>query len=369
MSEQLDLDALLALSPLPPSSPLTELPIRSSSYEPPEQEDQEIHDCSRPWPLIGEIRDPCTPRTQQSNNPNLPDDDEHAPPNPNLNVEGRSRSGEHHETTPPLPRTPRSLQIVDMGSEGIFIGADSNDPGVKYSSPVLTTKARRKREAKRQATITKQKAQRAQAHEERLLEEVRVEVEAQRLHDAAANHAQTQCFRDVLELLERSKTTWGDFVEWISMPTSGFAQQRYDGLFRNRDHRTGESQVQRILNLWSTRNSPTGRTDVHAWAIQYTSRVVSQEAHTVTKDGVLLTRRQPFTGEFLLSFSFTSIHDRLRVLCPSMNTMLHAFTTTARQRKLNKQNTQTPEDEARTGKREARKERVSQNMPIFSAPE
>ena len=47
----------------------------------------------------------------------------------------------------PSPHIPHSLCIVNMGSEGLFIGTNSNDPGVKVSSP--TSKASwHKQEAK-----------------------------------------------------------------------------------------------------------------------------------------------------------------------------------------------------------------------------
>ena len=268
------------------------------------------------------------------------------------------------QNDPPSPRTPRSLRIVDMGSEGLFIGADSNDPGVKVSSPASKA-SRRKREAKRKVTIAAQNAQRAQAHEERLLGDVQAQIEAHLLDEVASTEAKTQCFHEVLEHLGKNKVTWGDFVEWISRPTSGMAQERFDGLFKNRDRASGssDSQVRRILDLWSTRNSRTGRADVNAWAVQYVGRIVSQEANAVARDGVLLTRRKSFTGEFLLSFSFSSIHQRIRKLCPSMSIILYSFSTTTRQRKANNLPNQSAREEARTAKRQARKDRVWKYLP------
>ncbi|EJF61026.1 hypothetical protein DICSQDRAFT_41746, partial [Dichomitus squalens LYAD-421 SS1] len=142
-------------------------------------------------------------------------------------------------------------------------------------------------------------------------------------------------FRDVLQNLELHGQTWGDFVEWISMPTSGVAKERYDGLFKNRDRQTGESQVARILDLWTTKNSQTGRRDVHGWATKYLGKVVSEEANAVTRDGVLMTRRQPITGQFFLALTLSSIHQKIRELCPTMTIILHAFSTTQRQQKAN----------------------------------
>ncbi|EJF56897.1 hypothetical protein DICSQDRAFT_150154 [Dichomitus squalens LYAD-421 SS1] len=166
----------------------------------------------------------------------------------------------------------------------------------------------------------------------------RRDVEPEHVHD---NNAKA-----VLEKLKLHGQTWGDFVEWISTPTSGAAQQRYDGLFRPRERQTGRSQVVRILDLWTTKNSPTGRRDVRTWATEYMERVVSQEATKATLDGVLMTRRQPISGDFFLSLSLSSIHDRVRTLCPTMASIMFAFSTTTRQLKDNTV-AQTSRDRAR----------------------
>ena len=179
-------------------------------------------------------------------------------------------------------------------------------------------------------TVTARSKQHAQVHEECLLSDVQVQIEAHLLDEVASTVVKMQCFHEVLEHLGKNKVTWGNFVEWILRPTSGMAQERFNGLFKNCDHASGssDSQVWWILDLWSTRNLHTGHTDVNAWAVQYVGRIVSQEANAVAQDGVLLTRRKSFMGKFLLSFSFSSIHQCIWKLCPLMSTILYSFSTT-----------------------------------------
>ena len=93
-------------------------------------------------------------------------------------------------------------------------------------------------------TIATQNAQRAQVHEERLFSDVQAQVEACLLDKVVSAEVKTQCFHEVLEHLGKNKVTWGNFVEWISRPISGMAQERFDGLFKNCSHASGSSDSQ-----------------------------------------------------------------------------------------------------------------------------
>ena len=62
-------------------------------------------------------------------------------------------------------------------------------------------------------------------------------------------------------------------------------------------------------------------------------KIVRTEAERITKDGVLQARRIKIDDGFLRAFDLTSIHDRVRNLCPSMTSLMRSFSTTARQRR------------------------------------
>ncbi|KAH9897009.1 hypothetical protein C8Q73DRAFT_642360 [Cubamyces lactineus] len=166
---------------------------------------------------------------------------------------------------------------------------------------------------------------------------------ARALSEANLEEARDLCFQEVLTRLEVAGLTWGDLVEWICTPGTGRGDIRYRGLFER------GAQVERILDLWVSKNSRTGRDTVHKWALQYVGQVVSKEGHQATKSGTLMSCRMALTESFVLNFNFSSMHRALSDLCPSMADLMHAFSTTQRQRHRAKQISESAQEEERVG--------------------
>ncbi|KAH9934407.1 hypothetical protein B0H21DRAFT_77941 [Amylocystis lapponica] len=121
---------------------------------------------------------------------------------------------------------------------------------------------------------------------------------------------------------------WGDLVLFVSDPTNAHGQERYDGLFGVR------GRLHTILDLWvSWKNSRTGRQLTHAWALDYMSRLVNHEANKATRSGILQSRKMSVNEAFALTFSMTSVYDRLQVICPCMTFLMHEFSMTPRQKR------------------------------------
>ncbi|PIL24781.1 hypothetical protein GSI_12667 [Ganoderma sinense ZZ0214-1] len=272
-----------------------------------------------------------------------------------------------------------------------MLGACSSDPGVILSSPITkrVKKIQRSRanddadgeaddESPVETVLESRKAvsrRKAGRDRKRTMAERQAKRDAERVAAGqaavAANEemiaravrevedARVACFTAVLATLKAGNQTWGDFVEWISQPASQKAQERFDGLFKRRPQdpsaSKGQTQVGRILDLWVTRNSNTGKADVHDWAMRYACRVVNREANSVSRKGVLLTRPEMVTGSYLHSFELSSIHERIRALCPSTTELLRQLTTTRRQRKQAESPPVTSQEKENVQKREEKK--------------
>ena len=294
----------------------------------------------------------------------------------------------HHD----LETHPSPLPIVNLGDGVRIIGADSSDPGVMYTSPATqrvrkidqrdehendddadnesespvriiqeTRKAVVRRKAAKKRKQTLQARQQERDAERAAVGQAAVAANEDMISRAArqAERMREACFVAVLDTLKQNNQTWGNFVEWLSHPASKRAQERFDGLFKNRSRDSStddvQSQVGRILDLWATQNSKTGRGDVHAWAMHYVCRVVNREATRVSREGILLTRPDAMTDSFLLSFDLSSIHERIRTLCPSTTELLRHLTTTRRQRKKEEVMPQTTEEQETAERRERKK--------------
>lgn len=262
---------------------------------------------------------------------------------------------------------PFRAAIVLENSEGIEDAPDefadmlaSSDPGVTPSSPVIANNnesvqdvRRRKGQKKRKRTLADQQAVRDQTLQDELraIAEETERMQAQR--DREATEAREASFRAALEELTKAGLTWGEFVQWVCKPGCGRGNLRQRGMFER------ENQVEEVLDLWATKNSFKGQQKVHNWAVRYLSKVVSKEADDATGSGILMSRRMVVDESFVLKFNLQGIHHALRASCPSMASLLYAFSTSKRQRKVDKKTKKTPREELAAQRRGERKDRVS----------
>nr|VWO97743.1 Pre-mRNA-splicing ATP-dependent RNA helicase PRP28 (EC [Ganoderma boninense] len=250
-----------------------------------------------------------------------------------------------------------------MQSNGVRPSSPFSWDGITPTSPAVAKGNKTKRAVERAKAARKQKDTLAKKFG--ALDAMRTAEGMESVRGNAAMQAKTKTkeaadmdahFQGILQSLSAKEYTWGDFVEWVSRPSSGQKHVRYAGFFRD------ESQVRRTLDLWTSKNSRSGRRVVQDWAVSYTSSVVSKEAHAVTRQGLLQSRRMTMTRSFLLSFNLTSIHDRIRQLCPSMSKVLEAFSTTTRQRQMLMNVNTAHENEVAIKRRKRRDRRVATTM-------
>ncbi|RDX50743.1 hypothetical protein OH76DRAFT_1348447 [Lentinus brumalis] len=178
---------------------------------------------------------------------------------------------------------------------------------------------------KRARTVAQKNTERDDCRRAELLANIQANLEAEEKAEAEIAAAKEQCFLGVLELLDKGGYTWGDLVEWLSRPSSGCKSVRWHGFFKN------GSQVSRVLDLWAWKNPPTVRHRVQKWAVTCACKVVNKEGDLVTESGILQSQDLPIDDSFLISFDISSIHSRLRDMCPYMNQLMRAFGTTRRQ--------------------------------------
>lgn len=145
-------------------------------------------------------------------------------------------------------------------------------------------------------------------------------------------HADGTLNRDVLngalgDLAQRG-LTWGDLVEFMSDPRYGQADLRWRGFFIN------PRRVSQVLSHWTSwRNSRTGRETVSGWALEYINKTISSEGNRATDSGILQARKRTVDESFVLGFDLAELYEKLKALCPTMVSILHAFSTTARQKR------------------------------------
>lgn len=239
----------------------------------------------------------------------------------------------------------------------------SSDPGVIPTSPAVGNEhesvrqvRRRKGQKKRVRALAVNQSRREDIHHEALqaIDEENREALARAEKNTVA--ARDACFNEVLSLLQNAELTWGDFVEWVCEPDTSRGGIRHWGMFSK------DGQVERVLDLWASKNSPSGEQKVLDWATAFMGRVVSKEGKAATTDGLLMSRRMTITESFVLDFDLQKIHDTLHTLCPSMSSLMLEFCTTQRQRREAQKPDKTTREEDIEQKREARKYRVRQSL-------
>ncbi|KAI0661524.1 hypothetical protein C8Q70DRAFT_903404, partial [Cubamyces menziesii] len=133
-------------------------------------------------------------------------------------------------------------------------------------------------------------------------------------------------FKAVLDILSEKKLTFGDLVVYVSDAENYRGRDRYWGFF------SVEGRVEQVLDAWvSSQNSQTGKRCVHQWAVNYVKRVVHTEGDSATQSKILRTSAMNIDTTFSRDFSLTNLHTRLLALCPTMMSILEAFSTTAKQ--------------------------------------
>lgn len=134
---------------------------------------------------------------------------------------------------------------------------------------------------------------------------------------------------DTLTMLKSHGLTWGDLVLYVSDPASKRGTERYKGMF------DVPGRVEDVLAFWtSSRNSRTAREAIHSWIMAYIKKLIGREASRATKGGMLQSRKMRLDEAFVLKFSLTKVHESLRRLCPIMTELLREFASTTRQRNM-----------------------------------
>ncbi|KAJ8462312.1 hypothetical protein ONZ51_g10984 [Trametes cubensis] len=152
-------------------------------------------------------------------------------------------------------------------------------------------------------------------------------MDAERAQDDAERQAEaSKTFKAVLDILSEKKLTFGDLVVYVSDAENYRGRDRYWGFF------SVEGRVEQVLDAWvSSQNSQTGKRCVHQWAVNYVKRVVHTEGDSATQSKILRTSAMNIDTTFSRDFSLTNLHTRLLALCPTMMSILEAFSTTAKQ--------------------------------------
>ncbi|KAH9896144.1 uncharacterized protein BXZ73DRAFT_63062 [Epithele typhae] len=147
--------------------------------------------------------------------------------------------------------------------------------------------------------------------------------------ERAEQQAKNEVFESIVKTLKEAKIPWGDFVEWISNPTSGHREERWSEFFRN------GKQVNRVLDMWAYRNTKTAMGTISEWAVKHVGREVRLEADALTRSGVLQGRKVEVTEDFLQELDISDFLRRVREKCPTMAAVMSEFSTTLRQRRQN----------------------------------
>ncbi|KAI0723617.1 hypothetical protein C8Q76DRAFT_767461 [Earliella scabrosa] len=134
------------------------------------------------------------------------------------------------------------------------------------------------------------------------------------------------CYRSALEWLEAHELTFGDLVVYVSNPENWQGSRRYWGFF------SVQGRVEQVLDWWtSSRNSTTGRTSVHTWAVEYAATVVRAEGSAATRSKFLQAEKMEISREFALGFTLEKFHAKLLELCPTAMALFTAFSSTHKQ--------------------------------------
>ncbi|OSD06261.1 hypothetical protein PYCCODRAFT_1354209, partial [Trametes coccinea BRFM310] len=146
-------------------------------------------------------------------------------------------------------------------------------------------------------------------------------------------------YKQVLGYLADHGRTFGDLVLHVSKGENHMGKERYWGFF------SVEGCVEEVLSAWaSSQNSATGRKCVHQWAVAYVQQRVQSEGDYATRSKLLHTSSMDLDADFAKDFSMPALHSRIRELCPTMLSILNAFSTTAKQTNTMKPSTRVWKD-------------------------
>jgi hypothetical protein len=214
-------------------------------------------------------------------------------------------------TTPTHARA-RALSLPPMSSDGIIA-----------SSPIVGTReqrtaiARNKGLRKRKVTMAEKRVEEEARKAEILAESSRQAEES----EAAKMHA----LDEVLSSLALKGLSLGDVMTYVFDPKFRQGTHRWEGFFK----RSGTAT--RILDHWvSPRNSPSARTEVHEWAVNYVAKVINDEAKAVNDQGFLRSEKKTLTASHILGFSIVNLQKRLRQTAGVAMKMFDSFATSSR---------------------------------------
>ncbi|KAH9940490.1 uncharacterized protein BXZ73DRAFT_42703 [Epithele typhae] len=199
-------------------------------------------------------------------------------------------------------------------------------------------------------TISKQYAEQQAKRDLNLAQNRQAQAILEKEDTAAKQQTRTECFEGILETLKKANTPWGDFLEWISTPTSGHREERWRGFCMN------GKQVERVLDLWAYRNTKTGMATVGNWAVKHVGREARDgrlEADALTRSGILQGSKTEVTEEFLEKLDMSDFLGGVREKCPTMAAVMREFSTTPRQRRQNARDDAEGKDRSARDKRKA----------------
>ncbi|KLO09019.1 hypothetical protein SCHPADRAFT_834522 [Schizopora paradoxa] len=81
----------------------------------------------------------------------------------------------------------------------------------------------------------------------------------------------------------------------------------------------------------TSQNSPTGRAELHEWALDTVCESIYKEGEAVTASGIMRVKSDKITSEFVRKFDCVDLFNRIREACPSTARLLRVFATTNRQ--------------------------------------
>jgi len=130
---------------------------------------------------------------------------------------------------------------------------------------------------------------------------------------------------EVLQLLETKKLRFGKLLEFVFNPANGQGSVRWRQFFAQKE------DVHQILDFWVCgENSKQARETVQDWAVDHVASHVAREAHSVTKSKLLQTQDIVLDHDFIKSFSFSVLNEKLKDSTPIAMRILEAFTTSRR---------------------------------------
>lgn len=128
--------------------------------------------------------------------------------------------------------------------------------------------------------------------------------------------------------LKDNQLTFGDLMEYVFDPLMGQGSVCWHQFFIK------DGRALQILDWWtSSKNSRSARTEVAAWAFDYTTKAVSREAREVTRSKRLQTAGKVFDESFVMSFSYNRCREWLEnSLAPVAMKIFRAFSVPKRER-------------------------------------